>query len=75
MKEIVEIADRYDVTASTEIRADLAPRDAILTEAKKRGNDLIVMGVSRRSGDKLFFGDTAAALLEKSLGSIMFVAS
>ena len=75
MKEIVEIADRYDVTVSTEIRADLAPRDAILTEAKKRGHDLIVMGVSRRSGDKLFFGDTAAALLEKSPGSIMFVAS
>jgi Kef-type K+ transport system membrane component KefB/nucleotide-binding universal stress UspA family protein len=75
MKEIVEIADRYDVTASTEIRADLAPRDAILTEAKKRGHDLIVMGVSRRSGDKLFFGDTAAALLEKSPGPIMFVAS
>jgi len=75
MKEIVEIADRYDVTASTEIRADLAPRDAILTEAKKRGHDLIVMGVSRRSGDKLFFGDTAAAVLEKSPASIMFVAS
>jgi nucleotide-binding universal stress UspA family protein len=33
------------------------------------------MGVSRRSGDKLFFGDTAAAVLEKSPGSIMFVAS
>jgi Kef-type K+ transport system membrane component KefB/nucleotide-binding universal stress UspA family protein len=75
MKEIVEIADRYDVTTSTEIRADLAPRDAILTEAKKGEHDLIVMGVSRRSGDKLFFGDTAAGVLEKSPGSIMFVAS
>ena len=75
MKEIVEIADRHDVTASTEIRADVAPRDAILTEAKKSGHDLIVMGVSRRSGDKLFFGDTAAGVLEKSPGSIMFVAS
>jgi nucleotide-binding universal stress UspA family protein len=75
MKEIVEIADRYDVAASTEIRADLAPRDAILAEAKKRGHELIVMGVSRRSGDKLFFGDTAAAVLEKSPGSIIFIAS
>jgi nucleotide-binding universal stress UspA family protein len=75
MKDIVEIADRHDVTANTEIRADLAPRDAILTEANKRGHDLIVMGVSRRSGDKLFFGDTAAGVLEKSPGSIIFVAS
>ena len=75
MKDIVEIADRHDVTANTEIRVDLAPRDAILTEANKRGHDLIVMGVSRRSGDKLFFGDTAAGVLEKSPGSILFVAS
>jgi Kef-type K+ transport system membrane component KefB/nucleotide-binding universal stress UspA family protein len=75
MKDIVEIADQHDVRASIEIRADLAPRDAILTEASKRGHDLIVMGVSRRPGDKLFFGDTAAAVLEKSPGSIMFIAS
>jgi Kef-type K+ transport system membrane component KefB/nucleotide-binding universal stress UspA family protein len=75
LKDIVEIGDRHDVTVSTEIRADLAPRDAILTQANKRGHDLIVMGVSRRPGDKLFFGDTAAAVLEKSTGSIMFVAS
>jgi nucleotide-binding universal stress UspA family protein len=34
-----------------------------------------VMGVGRRPGDKLFFGDTAAALLEKSKGSLLFVAS
>ncbi len=75
MKDIVEIADQHDVRASIEIRADLAPRDAILTEPSKRGHDLIVMGVSRRPGDKLFFGDTAAAVLEKSPGSIMFIAS
>jgi nucleotide-binding universal stress UspA family protein len=33
------------------------------------------MGVGRRPGDKLFFGDTAAALLEKSKSSLLFVAS
>jgi nucleotide-binding universal stress UspA family protein len=75
IKDIVEIADSHDVKASTAVRSDLAPRDAILGEAKKRGHDLIVMGVSRRSGDKLFFGDTAAAVLDKSPASIMFVAS
>jgi Kef-type K+ transport system membrane component KefB/nucleotide-binding universal stress UspA family protein len=73
LKDIVEMADHHGVTARTAVRSDIAPRDAILAEAKK--HDLIVMGVSRRPGDKLFFGDTAAAVLEKSPASIVFVAS
>jgi nucleotide-binding universal stress UspA family protein len=73
IKEIVELADRYDVPARTAIHSDVAPDQAILTEAKK--HDLIVMGVGRRPGDKLFFGDTAAAVLEKSPVSLVFVAS
>ena len=75
MKDIVEMADRYDVAAKTAVRADLAPDKAILTEAKEAQHDLIVMGVSRRPGDTLFFGDTAAAVLEKSPASIVFVAT
>ena len=75
LKDIVEIADRYDVEAKTAVRADTAPDAAILTEAKKGGHDLIIMGVNRRPGDKLFFGDTAAAVLEKSSASILFVAT
>ena len=37
--------------------------------------EMVVMGVGRRPGEKLFFGDTAAALLEKSERSLLFVAS
>jgi nucleotide-binding universal stress UspA family protein len=36
---------------------------------------LVVLGVGRRPGEKLFFGDTAAALLERSDKSLLFVAS
>ncbi len=75
MRDVVEMADRHDVTTRTAVHADVAPHEAILAEVKKRGHDLIVMGVSRRPGDKLFFGDTAAAVLEKSPASIVFVAS
>jgi nucleotide-binding universal stress UspA family protein len=39
------------------------------------GYDLVVLGVSRRPGDLLFFGNTAAAVLEKSPTSNLFVAS
>ena len=75
VKEIVEIANRYDVTTATVMRADLAPDDAILFETKTRAHNLIMMGVGRRPGDKLFFGDTAATVFEKSPTSIVFVAS
>jgi len=75
MRDVVEMADRHDVTTRTAVHTDVAPHEAILAEVKQRGHDLIVMGVSRRPGDKLFFGDTAAAVLEKSPASIVFVAS
>jgi nucleotide-binding universal stress UspA family protein len=75
LKEIVQMADRYDVKVRTAVRADVAPDAAILTQAKHGGHDLIVMGVQRRPGDKLFFGDTAASVLEKSPASLLFVSS
>jgi Kef-type K+ transport system membrane component KefB/nucleotide-binding universal stress UspA family protein len=75
MKDMVEMADRLDVTAKTALRSDVAPHEAILTEVKKGAHDLIVMGVSRRPGDKLFFGDTASAVLENSPATVVFVAS
>ena len=49
--------------------------EAILKEIEKRQHNLIVMGVERRPGEKLFFGETATAILEKSDRSIVFVVS
>jgi nucleotide-binding universal stress UspA family protein len=50
------------------------PDRAILLEAG-RGYDLAVLGVSQRPGDMLFFGNSAAAVFERSPTSILFVAS
>jgi Kef-type K+ transport system membrane component KefB/nucleotide-binding universal stress UspA family protein len=75
LKEIVQMADRYDVEVKTAVRSDVAPDQAILEQAMKGGHDLIVMGVQRRPGDKLFFGDTAAAVFEKSPASVLFLSS
>jgi Kef-type K+ transport system membrane component KefB/nucleotide-binding universal stress UspA family protein len=75
LKEIVQMADRYDVEVKTAVHADVAPDVAILAQAKKGRHDLIVMGVQRRPGDKLFFGDTAAAVFERSSGSVLFLSS
>jgi nucleotide-binding universal stress UspA family protein len=75
LKEIVQIADRYDVAVRTAVRFDVAPDAAILAQAKSGGHDLIIMGVQRRPGDKLFFGDTAAGIFERSPVSVLFLAS
>jgi Kef-type K+ transport system membrane component KefB/nucleotide-binding universal stress UspA family protein len=74
LKDITELADRYDARLRTALRLDVAPEDAIL-KAAERGHDLIVMGVARRPGETLFFGKTAAAVLERSTTAILFVAT
>ena len=61
-------------TLRTAVRADVAPDEAIMKETARRKHNLVVMGVGRRPGEKLFFGDTAAALLEKSERSLLFAA-
>jgi K+:H+ antiporter len=75
LKDIVEMSETYDITLRTAVRDDVAPDEAILKETERRKSNLVVIGVGRRPGDKLFFGDTAAALLEKSEHSLLFVAS
>ena len=57
------------------MRSEKLADEAILKEMAKRKHNLIVMGVERRPGEKLFFGETATAILEKSDRSIVFVVS
>ena len=75
LKDIVELAESYELEMRTTVRADVAAEEAILKELARGKHNLIVMGVGRRPGEKLFFGDTAAALLEKSKESLLLVAS
>jgi Kef-type K+ transport system membrane component KefB/nucleotide-binding universal stress UspA family protein len=75
LKEIVGLADRYGRSIRTALRLDVSPEDAILRQARLGGYNLIVMGVGRPAGDTLFFGKIAAAVLENSNHSLLFVAS
>jgi Kef-type K+ transport system membrane component KefB/nucleotide-binding universal stress UspA family protein len=75
LKGFVQLADRFDVDVRTAIRANMAPDEAILKEAKRGRYDLIVLGVARRPGQTLFFGNTAAAVLDHSDIPNLFVAS
>jgi nucleotide-binding universal stress UspA family protein len=74
LKDIAALAARYDVAVRSTTRSKVAPDEAILREAK-RGYDLIVLGVSRRPGEALYFGNTATSILDHSSTSNLFVAS
>ncbi|HEY5379137.1 MAG TPA: cation:proton antiporter [Pseudolabrys sp.] len=75
LKDIVKLAESYELELRTAVRADEDAEEAILKELARGKHNLIVMGVGRRPGDKLFFGDTASALLENSKQSLLFVGS
>jgi nucleotide-binding universal stress UspA family protein len=75
LKEIVDLADRYGRLIRTALRLDISPEDAILRQSRLGRYNLIVMGVGRPAGDALFFGKVAAAVLENSDHSILFVSS
>ena len=69
------MAERYGVKMRTAVRADVAPDQAILSQANQASYDLLIMGVGRRPGEKLFFGDTAAAVLAQAPHSVLFLVS
>jgi Kef-type K+ transport system membrane component KefB/nucleotide-binding universal stress UspA family protein len=74
LRDIEALAERYGVDVRRRVCTDAAPDEAIVREAKQ-GFDLIVLGANRRPGDTLFFGDTAAAVLDRAETSKLFVAS
>lgn len=75
LKDIVKIADQYGVRARTAVTANASPAKAILEQARRGRQNLIVMGVSRRPGESLSFGEVAEGVLENAERSVLFVAS
>jgi Kef-type K+ transport system membrane component KefB/nucleotide-binding universal stress UspA family protein len=75
LADVVAMGERYDVRVDGAIHSEVAPDAAILTAAKEGRHDLIIMGVNRRPGEKLFFGDTAAAVFAHAPRSLILVAT
>ncbi|MBV8754263.1 MAG: cation:proton antiporter [Hyphomicrobiales bacterium] len=73
LKEAVEVADRYGIVMRTAVKRRAAVAETILRVSAATRHTLIVMGVNRRPGDALFFGDVAATILERSARSILLV--
>jgi Kef-type K+ transport system membrane component KefB/nucleotide-binding universal stress UspA family protein len=75
LKELVAWAERYDTQAHIAVHTDMAPQAAILREIKQRHYDLVVMGVNRRPGEALFFGNVAGAVIEDAEASVLLLSS
>ena len=75
VREIAELGEPYGITVSERIRKVSAKQNAILKEVQSGKHDLLVMGVSPRSGDQLFFGEVAAEILERAECSVLFVSA
>lgn len=75
LREIVEMGDRLGVPVRTVTRTRDSAADAILSQLRRGRHHLAVLGVSRRPGASLSFGETAAAILAESPHSILFVSS
>ncbi|MBZ9723898.1 cation:proton antiporter [Mesorhizobium sp. CO1-1-11] len=74
LKDVADLADRYGVAVDTAIRTRATPDRAIAREAAK-GAAMVVMGVTQRPGDELFFGDTASAVLAAAACPVVLLAS
>jgi nucleotide-binding universal stress UspA family protein len=75
IQDIVELGDVYDVEVKGMVRTHHTTGNVILPELKLGGYNLLVMGVSPRTGGPLFFGDVASELLERAERSLVFLAS
>ena len=73
VKEINDIAKYHKTKVNSTVRTDVSAEDAILQAVERDSHELIVMGVSRRPGEFLAFGDVALALLKKAKCSLLFV--
>ena len=74
LKDMSDLGGRYGVSVSTHISARAAAADAILHESR-RNYAMIVMGVSARTGESLFFGNTATAVLKDGAIPVLMVAT
>jgi K+:H+ antiporter len=75
LREIVRLGEQQGVTVKTVVRRRGTPEDAIPRQVKSGRHDLVVMGVSQRLGETLFFGGVPDAVLDRSDRSIVLVSS
>jgi nucleotide-binding universal stress UspA family protein len=72
--EIKRVGKYLGAKIKTSVRTDDDAGTAILRASERDKSDLVAMGVSRRPGDRLSFGDIADTLLRDAKCSLLFIA-
>ena len=76
LEDMTKLAGRYGhQEIHTAVHMDLSPDDAILDEARRSGANVIVIGASRRIGDRLYLGQTVSSVMQRWPGAMVLVAS
>lgn len=75
LREITRLAEVEGVPIRTKKRAHAKPEEAILQEVAKGGHNLVLLGVSRRPGEVLFFGNTPKAIVNRSPVSVVLLST
>jgi nucleotide-binding universal stress UspA family protein len=75
LTEFAAMAERYSVSANTLVRQNANIQETVIDEAAKGAYTLLVLGVSRRNGGNLFFGNVAKALAHRCPISILLVST
>jgi Kef-type K+ transport system membrane component KefB/nucleotide-binding universal stress UspA family protein len=75
IRDIVDLGKAYGVEVKGALRSRRTAENAIIREVRSGNYDLLVMGVSPRPGEQLFFGEVPADLLERAPCSLLFVSS
>ncbi len=73
LKDMARLGERYDVTLESRIAGHDDTAAAILHASAR--HSLIVMGVSARPGDDLFFGNTASKVIMGARLPVLFLAN
>lgn len=71
--EVIELGGRYGISVSGRIRTASTRRAAVVQEILAGQHNLLVMGVTPRSADQLYFGEAPAEILERAPCSVLFV--
>ncbi len=73
LKQAVALAELYQVETRTVVRQDMPVEAAIADQVRKGKHGLVVLGVRARTGETLFFGEIAAAVIERSTASVLLI--
>ncbi|MFC7399831.1 cation:proton antiporter [Chelatococcus sp. GCM10030263] len=75
LRDLDRVAQHHSIPLRCNVQTSRNPEIAILRQARRGRHTLIVMGVNRRTGDVLSFGETAQLVIETADRSVLLVST